>query len=204
MSATGQEQNAAAPGAPAHAPEAGGSSSKLPAIISIVNLLVNVGLLAVLYMSFQKEKNRPSVDDISTKAEEKGKEEGGEHGGEHGHGEHGGAKEKEAKKPSNFGKMISLEQFTVNLSTPGSVNPKFVRLNIALGVPNEEIENEVNTKIPQIRNTIIDLVNSKRPADLAAVEGREDLKEQIKSAINGFLVTGKVTGVFFTSFALAS
>lgn len=198
--AAGQEQS----GAPvAVTPEGapGGKGAALGAILSIVNLVANIGILAVLYISFQKEKNRPSIDDIAAKVNSG--EEKGEKSGEHKAGEKDKEKGSE-KKPTNFGKMITLEQFTINLSTPGSTNAKFVRMNVALEVANDEIENEVNSKIPQVRNTIIDLVNSKRPADLATVEGREDLKDQIKSALNGFLVSGQVTGVFFTSFALAS
>src|SRR4051794_563994 len=105
--------------------------SKLTTILSIVNLFANLGMVAVLFISFQKDKSHPSVEDIAAKsAEEKHAEAehgGGEHGeakGEHGGGEHGDAKGehgKEAKKNSNFGRTITLEQFTINLSTPGSV-----------------------------------------------------------------------------------
>jgi flagellar basal body-associated protein FliL len=51
---------------------------------------------------------------------------------------------------------------------------------------------------------VIDLFNSKRPSDLATGEGRDYLKEEIKNAINGFMVSGKVKGVFFTNFALTT
>ena len=54
-----------------------------------------------------------------------------------------------------------------------------------------------------LRNVIIDLFNSKRPGDLATAEGREYLKEEIKNAINGFMISGKVRGVYFTNFALS-
>jgi flagellar FliL protein len=58
--------------------------------------------------------------------------------------------------------------------------------------------------MPQIRNTVIDIFNSKKPSDLATGEGREYLKEEMRSAINSFLINGKIKGVFFTNFALAS
>lgn len=99
--------------------------------------------------------------------------------------------------------MISLEQFTINLSTPGSVNPKYVRVNVAVEVMNEEVEAEFNRRLPQVRNSIIDLFNSKRPADLVTTEGREALKEEIQNALNGFMVSGKVKGVYFVNFALS-
>jgi flagellar FliL protein len=83
------------------------------------------------------------------------------------------------------------------------VNPKFVRVNISLEVPTDDTESEVTSKMPEVRNVIIDLFNSKRPADLANADGREYLKEEIKNAINGFMVSGKIRGVYFTNFAMA-
>ena len=100
--------------------------------------------------------------------------------------------------------MITLEQFTVNLITPGSVNPKYVRVNISLEVPNEDIENEVTSKMPQVRNVIIDLFNSKRSADLSTSDGRDFLKEEIRNSLNNFLVSGKIKGVYFTNFSLTN
>lgn len=160
-------------------------------------------MVGILYLSFQKEKQRPSVEDINAHAAapEGGEGEKSKEKGEEGKG--GEGKEAAKKKISDAGKMVTLEQFTVNLSTTGSVNPKFVRVSISIEVPNDDIESEVNAKMPQVRNTIIDLFNSKKPADLATPDGRDYLKEEIKSALNSFIVTGKVKGVFFTSFAMA-
>ena len=58
--------------------------------------------------------------------------------------------------------------------------------------------------MPQVRNVIIDLFNSKRPADLASADGRDYLKEEIRNSLNSFMVSGKIKGVFFTNFALTS
>lgn len=181
--------------------DGGGGGSKLPLIISAVNLLVTLGMLAILFISFQKDKARPSVEDMAAKTTPEAEGEHGKEKGEEGHG--GEAKESTKKKVTEFGKMVTLDQFTVNLSTPGSVNPKFVRVNISLELPNEDVEAEVNSKMPQIRNVVIDLFNSKRSSDVATSDGRDYLKEEIKNALNSFLVTGKVKGVFFTSFALS-
>jgi flagellar FliL protein len=164
-------------------------------ILSAVNIVITLAMVAVLFISFQREKSRQTAEDIALRAndsEAKKKGEGDGHGGE----------KHEDKKNTELGKMINLDMFTVNLSTPGSVSPKFIRVSISLEVPTEDVESEVNFKVPQVRNTIIDLINSKRPTDLAAVEGREYLKEEIKTSINSFLVSGKVKSVYFTGFAL--
>ncbi len=178
----------------------GGLSGKIILALSALNILITAGMVGVLFVSFQREKQKPSIEDISTHPQE------GEKAPEHGeHGEAGkeGAEKEAPKKNTTFGRMVALEPFTVNLSTPGSVNAKYVRVSMSIEVSTEEVETEVGSKIPQVRNAIIDLFNSKRPSDLAAAEGREYLKEEIKNALNSFLVSGKVKGVFFTSFALA-
>lgn len=184
---------------------AGGGSNKLVTVLTIVNLLAVLGMGAVLFLSFQKQKEM-SVADISlhdpagAHAEAEGKASAG-------HGEGTGAadgKSKETEATTKFGRMVALEQFTVNLNTPGTTSPKFVRVNISIEVPTADTETEVTQKMPQVRNAIIDLFNSKRPSDLASVEGRDYIKEEIRNALNGFVTTGKVKGVFFTNFAVGS
>lgn len=195
--------------APASAAPASGGGSKIILALTAVNLLLTVGVGGVLFMNFSKQGQKPALEDISTA--EHGEAEGG--GGEHGEaakadghgGGHGEKKEGHgAAETSKFGKIVALEEFTVNLATTGSVSPKYARVNISIEVPSNDVEAEVNHKVPQIRNTIIDLFNAKRPTDLATGEGRTHLKEEIKGALNTFMVTGKIKGVFFTSFAVSS
>ena len=215
MAAT-EEKSEAAP--PPEKKLGGGGGSKMMVVLTVVNLAITLGIGGVLFLSFQKDKAKTSVEDIKVQGEEHGGGEkkegehgaaekkegggGGEHGGGNEHGE--GGKGKEETKKSAYGRMVTLEPFTINLSTPGSVNPKFVRVNIAVEVATEDTETEFTQKMPQVRNSVIDLFNSKRPADLATSEGRDYLKEEIRNAFNSFLVTGKVKGVFFTNFALSS
>lgn len=208
MAAAGAEEKSEAGGAGSAA--SGGGGGKLLPILVGVNLLATVGMIAILFISFQKERKHTSIEDIAAHPAAHGEPAAGGHGGaeakDAGHGKAGdhGGKEGDKKKAVDFGKMVTLEQFTVNLATPGSVAPKFVRVSISLEVPNADSEGEVNSKMPQVRNAIIDLFNSKRPSDLATADGRDYLKEEIRNALNGFLVTGKVKGVFFSNFALSS
>ncbi len=194
----------AAPAAAAE-PTSSGGGSKLVVILTLVNLLVSVGVGAVLFISHKKDKQAAAVTDIQPGEEPKAEEHGGghggggEHGGGHGGGEHGGgAKE----KPKGEARMVNLDQFTVNLSTPGASQQKFVRVNISIEVATEEAESEIQGKMPQVRNSIIDLFNGKRPTDLQSAEQRDFLKEEIKNALNSFMSTGKVKGVYFTNFAV--
>ena len=178
---------------------ASGSGSKLPALLGVVNLLLTLGIGAVLFIQFQKEKHIEKVSDIQPNAPvAEAKESGhGEAGGEG----HAGA---DSKKQADTHKVVSLEQFTVNLSTAVGAPPKFARVMIAVELASSEAAAELTQKTPQVRNAIIDLFNSKRPADLQTGEGRNFLKEEIRNALNSFLVTGKVKGIFFSNFSVSS
>ncbi len=193
--------------APESAPS-GGGGNKLVLILTLVNLLVVAGMVAILFMSFKKESAHPKVEDIAAGEAHGGaqgaKAEGGKEGGAHGEksaeGGHGGGDKK--KGSADYGKMIPLDQFTVNLTTPGSATPKFVRVNIVVQVKSDDAEAEFKAKEPQVRNTVIDVLNSKRPSDLATSDQRDFLKDELKDAFNKFM-TNKVEGVFFTNFALS-
>lgn len=218
MAAEEKTEAAAPAAAAAEAPAAGGGGgNKLVLILTAVNMVVTLAMTGILFMSFQKEKKQAQLADISTQEEhgekkeeggghggggEHGAKGGGEHGGGGGHGEAGGHGEKKSGS-REFGKLITLEQFTVNLSTAGTVNPKFARVNISIQVASDDLESELGQKMAQVRNSIIDLFNSKKPSDLATSDGRNYLKEEIRNALNSFLVTGKIQGVFFTNFAVS-
>jgi flagellar basal body-associated protein FliL len=202
------------------APESSGGSDKtgkLGLILSVLNLVLVLGIGAVVFLQFQKEKHRESVADIQAHGEgEHGGAEAGSHGGEHGEaasaehggggdhgggGEHGGGHGGPAVKKGD--QLVTLEQFTVNLATSTGTPPRYARVIIAIEVPSSETAAEVNQKMAPVRNAIIDLFNSKRPADLQTGEGRNFLKEEIRNALNSFLVTGKVKSVFFSNFAVS-
>ena len=194
---------------------------KLGLILSLLNLLLILGIGGVVFMQFQKDKHKESVSDIQAGAHgDAGAAHGDGHGDAKAEGGHGDAKAEgghgEAKAEGGHGdghggpaakkgdQVVTLDQFTVNLSTSVGTPPRFARVVIALEVPSAETSAEITQKIAPVRNAIIDLFNSKRPADLQTGEGRNFLKEEIRNALNSFLVSGKVKGVFFSNFAVSN
>lgn len=202
-----EKQEDSSPSSSEPAPAGGGS--KLPILFGLVNLLVSLGLAGYIFITFKKEQEAAKISDIHAEEGEHGGSapaEGG--GGEHGapkEGDHGaGGSASSMLNTKKFGKIQNLEQFTINLSTSGTVAPKYARVNISFEIQSDDTEAEITSKMAQVRNTIIDLFNSKRPGDLSAPEGRNYLREEIKNAINSFLVTGKVKAVYFTNFTIGS
>lgn len=97
--------------------------------------------------------------------------------------------------------LINLETFTVNLAQ-GDGPRRYVRLNAVLKLSEDSEIAEVEARKPQIRDTIIGILNSKRPEDILKRDGKLYLKEQIKSAINSFLIDGKVVDIFYVGFQI--
>jgi flagellar FliL protein len=97
--------------------------------------------------------------------------------------------------------LLDLETFTVNLAQ-GDGPRRYVRLQAVLKMSEDSDSTEVEARKPQIRDTVISILNSKRPEDLLKRDGKLYLKEQIKSAINSYLIDGKVVDVFYVGFQI--
>lgn len=98
------------------------------------------------------------------------------------------------------GILFPLEAFTTNLAPSESGPRRFVWLSAVLKFSKTSLEEEFKSRGPQIRDAIISTLNSKKPEDLLKVEGKNYLKEEIKAAINSFLVDGTVIDVYYIGF----
>ncbi len=196
----------------ADANPSGGGGSKIIVIVSVVNLVVTLAIVGILFVSFQKEKSKTGVEDISADASHGGghgkeeKKEGGGHGEAAKEGGHDGAAAggHGAAEATDAGKMIALDPFTINLTNGGGSSPKYVRLNISVELEQGVTEKEFEAKIARVRDTVISLINSKKASELSAVDGREVLKKEMVKSLNEFMLQSKVKGVYFTNFAVSN
>ena len=93
--------------------------------------------------------------------------------------------------------LVDMASFTVNLAQ-GDGPRRYVRLNAVLKLSENSEVAEIEARKPQIRDTSI--LNSKRPEDILKRDGKLYLKQEIKSAINSFLIDGKVVDIFYVGF----
>lgn len=168
-----------------------GSKNPLLLIALLLNTIVMGAVGFMQYQSFQKSANEPSVKDLIKKELENvgASEEGIQ------------PEDVIGRKVEDDGLLLPLDGFTANLAQ-GDGPRRFVRLNTVLKFSKESKEEEFKARKPQIRDSIISILNAKRPSDLLKREGKEYLKEEIKSAINSFLVDGKVIDVFYVGFQI--
>ncbi|MEG1256025.1 flagellar basal body-associated FliL family protein [Clostridium sp.] len=93
---------------------------------------------------------------------------------------------------------LELEEFLVNLSDEGK--SRYLKINIFLGVnlSNEELQVELSSKVPQIRDCINKILRTKKSSEFTP-DGEEVLKQEIIAGVNEVLNNGEVLNIYFSS-----
>lgn len=187
-------------------------SGKNPLLIILV-LVNTIAVGAIGFFQFQNHKklnSMPTMQDIMKQqaAMAEGGAEGGGEGGGHGGGEkkaegggHGGGKEAAGGEVKTDGLLYPLDPFTANLSQ-SSGPQRFIRIGLVLKFSKETKKEEVDTRKPQINDTIISMLNAKKPEELLKKEGKDYLREEIKTSINNFMTDGQVVDIFYVNFQI--
>ena len=111
----------------------------------------------------------------------------------------GAAKENKAEKHEEIvGVKMPLEEFLVNLA--GS-NDHYLKATLSLGLRKGETEEKLKEEVAPIRDSILSILTTKQPEDLATEAGKEKLKKELVEKINKEIGGDKVVKVYFMSFA---
>jgi len=156
----------------------GGGNSKLLLIVIIVLLLILLvvgGLVAYFLLSGDDNPEQPQEPQ---KVEKK----------------------REVKNMTEIGPIYPLDQFIVNLVSNNA--NRYLKCKIDLELDSPELQQEVDKKLPAIRDLIIRILSSKSVEEIQTAKGKEKLKEEIKRKINEMLTTGEIRNVYFTEFVI--
>ncbi len=184
------------------------NSGKNPLLVILV--LVNTIVVgAIGFFQFQNHKKLnalPTVVDLlnqqmASEAGGHGAAAGGEHGEKKTEGGHGEAAGGHGGEHAEEGILYQLEPFTANLAK-GDGPSRYIRLSIVLKFNKDTKKEEVDGRKPQISDSILSLLNAKKPEDLLKAEGKNFLKEEIKNSINSFMVDGQVIDIFYVAFQI--
>lgn len=98
------------------------------------------------------------------------------------------------------GPVMTLDEFLVNLSDPGSDH--FLKVTVGLELDKEKGKTAESLKeqTPEIRDAILTSLSSETRDRIAPESGREKLKAQIKKNVNDALGEEDVKNVYFTNF----
>lgn len=99
---------------------------------------------------------------------------------------------------ADIGPIYTMDNFLVNLVDPQG--KRYLKLKAELELSSEETRGEVDRRLPQFKDTILTLLSSKTYADVGSLEGKLQLRAEIISMLNQYLISGSITNIYFTEF----
>ena len=101
---------------------------------------------------------------------------------------------------AKIGPMVEIKEFVVNII--GQDAAHYVKASLSLELDKETTLDEVNKRMPQIRDAILLLISNKTFEELQDIQGKNQVKAELKSKINAFLKSGQISNVYLTDFVV--
>lgn len=101
---------------------------------------------------------------------------------------------------AQLGPLFPLETFIVNLADEERNRYLRVTMDLELVAPTDT--EKLNQRLPQVRDRILMILPSKRFDDIASVEGKTALRDEIINKLNSLFPRTVITNIFFTEFVV--
>ena len=108
--------------------------------------------------------------------------------------------DEEVEEKPLIGAIYSLDTFVVNLADQGG--KRYLRVKIDLEISDEKLKEELDQRLPQIKDSILMILPAKKFDNIKDEEGKIALRNEIIEKLNSFLKTGSITYVYFTEFVV--
>lgn len=108
--------------------------------------------------------------------------------------------DKAASLEQPLGPIFSLETFIVNLADKGG--NRYLRVTMDLELGNSDLETEITKRLPQVKDSILMILPTKRFEDISTVQGKTALRDEMLATLNGYLTQGKITNIYFKEFVV--
>lgn len=125
---------------------------------------------------------------------EKGKEASAEKKAE------GGEKGKEGKGEKGVATTYPLEPFIVNIYDGQEM--RYLRVKVEFDTSKPEAKTELDSRQAAVRDAILILLTTKTMQDIQDLQGKNQLRDEIFTAVNKIVPSGIVNRVYFTDFVV--
>ena len=156
-------------------------SNKLMIIMMGVFVLIMVAIGGGIFMMWSKVSALDQV--VNPPGEEESEEAGNE-----------------AEQQVKIGPAFPLDTFIVNLADQGG--NRFLRTSMNLELENEDLIEEMEKRLPQIRDVILMILPTRTYQDIRSAEGKAALRAEILAKMNGLLKKEAITNIYFTEFVI--
>jgi flagellar FliL protein len=99
-----------------------------------------------------------------------------------------------------IGPIYNLDTFIVNLAD--EEGNRYLRVTMDLELGNKMLSEELDVRLPQVRDTVLMILPTKRFEDIRTTEGKAALRDELLASLNGFLTQGKVINIYFKEFVI--
>lgn len=151
-------------------------SNKLIFLIVAVLLVITIGLAGGFFMMWNK------LSTLSTQANAAASS---------------GAEQSQA---SSLGPLFKLDTFIVNLAD--QKRSRYLRATMELELADSANTGRLEDRLPQIRDSILMILPSKRVVDITSMEGKTALRDEIIAKLNDLFAETIVSNIFFTEFVV--
>ncbi|MBW2433152.1 MAG: flagellar basal body-associated FliL family protein [Deltaproteobacteria bacterium] len=101
---------------------------------------------------------------------------------------------------AQLGPLFPLKTFIVNLADEERNRYLRVTMDLELVAPTDT--EKLNQRLPQVRDRILMILPSKRFDEIASVEGKTALRDEIINKLNSLFPRTVITNIFFTEFVV--
>jgi flagellar FliL protein len=151
-------------------------SNKLIFLLVSVLLIVTIGLAAGFFMMWSKLSSLNTQANVSA----------GPNAGQ--------------IQAATLGPLFPLDTFIVNLAD--QARNRYLRVTMDLELIEASDADKLNERLPQVRDSILMILPSKRFDDIASMEGKTALRDEIIAKLNSFYTKDVVSNIFFTEFVV--
>lgn len=108
---------------------------------------------------------------------------------------------KKTGSKSELGELYSFERAViVNLAETNA--ERYLKVDIVLELDSPKLTKEIESRLPQIQDLLINVTSTKTLEDVSTTSGRNMLRQEMIDKINSLLSTGQITNVYFTEFVV--
>ena len=108
--------------------------------------------------------------------------------------------EAEQGQTATLGPLFSLDTFIVNLADAG--RSRYLRVTMDLELAESNDASKLSERLSQVRDSILMILPSKQFDDIASMEGKIALRDEIIATLNSLFTQNVVTNIFFTEFVV--
>ncbi len=178
--------------AAAEAPEEGGSKKKLFIIIGAAVLVLVIAGVVVFMMMDKGDKKKEGADAHGAPAAAEGGHGAAPPAAGGGHGAAGAA--------AGVSTVFTLEPFIVNIYDGQEL--RYLKVKVELEMSNAAVKPELDGRLAAIRDAILVVLTTKTLQEIQDAQGKNQLREEILTAISKIVAQGKVSKVYFTDFVV--